>query len=105
MFNNFKKTEDLKTPTLYQALQDSVNLPFVRLMRDIVNYSSSMQNEGNMAQLLRNDKDPRRDEYLRVFADREGNTFVTKFYRKYKKVASNERFDMFLTVCPSRSSS
>ena len=54
-------------------------------MRDIVNYSSSMQNEGNMAQLLRNDKDPRRDEYLRVFADREGNTFVTKFYRKYKK--------------------
>ncbi|MCT7943799.1 transglycosylase domain-containing protein [Shewanella septentrionalis] len=95
VFNNFKKSEDVKTPTLYQALQDSINLPFVRLMRDIVNYSSSMQNEGNMAQLLRNDKDPRRDEYLRVFADREGNTFVTKFYRKYKKVAANERFGMF----------
>ncbi|MGL4447183.1 MAG: transglycosylase domain-containing protein [Shewanella sp.] len=95
VFNNFKKTEDLKVPTLYQALQDSINLPFVRLMRDIVNYSSSMQNEGNMAQLLRNDKDPRREEYLRVFADREGNTFVTKFYRKYKKVAANARFAMF----------
>lgn len=95
VFNNFKKTEDLKVPTMYQALQDSINLPFVRLMRDIVNYSSSMQNEGNMARLLRNDKDPRREEYLRVFADREGNTFVTKFYRKYKKVAPNERLELF----------
>lgn len=95
VFNNFKKTEDLKVPTLYQALQESINLPFVRLMRDIVNYSSSMQNEGNMARLLRNDKDPRREEYLRVFADREGNTFVTKFYRKYKPVAPNERLELF----------
>ncbi len=95
VFNNFKKTEDDRVPTLYQALQDSVNLPFVRLMRDIVNYSSSMQNEGNMARLLRNDKDPRRDEYLRVFADREGNTFVTKFYRKYKKIDPNQRLIVF----------
>ncbi|MCH1931690.1 transglycosylase domain-containing protein [Shewanella sp. A25] len=95
VFNNFKKSEDYKVPTLYQALQDSINLPFVRLMRDIVNYSSSMQNEGNMARLLRNDKDPRREEYLRVFADREGNTFVTKFYRKYKKVEPTERLELF----------
>lgn len=95
VFNNFKKAEDFKTPTIYQALQDSINLPFVRLMRDIVNYSSSMQNEGNMAQLLRNDKAPRREEYLRIFADREGNTFVTKFYRKYKQVAPNERLELF----------
>lgn len=95
VFNNFKKSEDFKVPTLYQALQDSVNLPFVRLMRDIVNYSSSMQNEGNMARLLRNDKDPRREEYLREFADREGNTFVTKFYRKYKNVAPAERLKLF----------
>ena len=95
VFNNFKKTEDFKVPTMYEALQNSINLPFVRLMRDIVNYSSSMQNEGNMARLLRNDKDPRREEYLRVFADREGNTFVNKFYRKYKKVAPNERLALF----------
>lgn len=95
VFNNFKKTEDSRVPTLYQALQDSVNLPFVRLMRDIVNHISSQQNEGNIAQLLRNDKDPRRDEYLRVFADREGNTFVTKFYRKYKKIENNQRLELF----------
>ncbi|QSX38949.1 transglycosylase domain-containing protein [Shewanella sedimentimangrovi] len=100
LFSNFKKAEDLQTPSLYQALQDSINLPFVRLMRDIVNYSSSMRNEGNMAQLLRNDKDPKRDEYLRVFADREGNTFVTKFYRKYKKLAPDERLDTFFDGVP-----
>ncbi|QSX31727.1 penicillin-binding protein [Shewanella cyperi] len=100
VFSNFKKAEDLQTPSLYQALQDSINLPFVRLMRDIVNYSSSMRNEGNMAQLLRNDKDPKRDEYLRVFADREGNTFVTKFYRKYKKLAPDERLDTFFDGVP-----
>lgn len=91
VFSNFKKKENDRIPTLYEALQDSVNLPFVRLMQDIVRYSSSHNNEGSMAQLLRNDKDPRREEYLKAFAKREGSQFVRRFYRKYKPLASTER--------------
>ena len=100
VFNNFQKSENLKTPTLYQALQDSINLPFVRLMRDIVNYTSSYHNEGSIAQLLRNDKDPRREEYLKAFAAREGNVFISRFYRKYKKVAPEQRFEVLFDDLP-----
>lgn len=94
-FSNFNKKEDIRNPTLYEALQDSVNLPFVRLMRDIVNYSSSYNNKGSMAQLLHNDKDPRREEYLQAFAKREGSSFVRRFYRKYAALPEEQRLDRF----------
>ncbi|WP_434931182.1 transglycosylase domain-containing protein [Shewanella sp. HL-SH5] len=95
VFSNFQKKEDSRNPTLYEALQDSVNLPFVRLMQDIVNYSSSYNSEGSMAQLLRNDKDPRREEYLKAFAKREGSTFVRRFYRKYQSLSPEQRLATF----------
>lgn len=100
VFNNFQKSENTKNPTLYQALQDSINLPFVRLMRDIVNYTSSYHNEGSIAQLLKNDKDPRREEYLKAFAAREGNVFITRFYRKYKKIEPALRFEALFDNLP-----
>ncbi|MBB1269689.1 transglycosylase domain-containing protein [Shewanella sp. SR44-3] len=95
VFNNFRKEEDKRNPTLFQALQDSVNLPFVRLMRDLVNYSSSYNNDGSLAQLLRNDKDPRREEYLRAFADREGAIFVSRSYQKYQNMTTAQRLELF----------
>ncbi|NCO71700.1 MULTISPECIES: transglycosylase domain-containing protein [Shewanella] len=95
VFNNFNKKEDSRVPTLYQALQESINLPFVRLMQDIVNYSSSYNSEGSVSQLLRNDKDPRREEYLKAFAKREGSSFVKRFYRKYRHLTPEQRLDMF----------
>lgn len=91
VFNNFKREENSRTPTLYESLQDSINLPFVRLMRDIVSYSSSYHNAGSVAKLLKDDEDPRRQEYLQAFADREGKAFLSKFYRKYQKLASDQR--------------
>ncbi|MCL1142347.1 transglycosylase domain-containing protein [Shewanella gaetbuli] len=95
VFNNFQSKEDNRNPTLYEALQDSVNLPFVRVMQEIVNYSSSYNNEGSLAQLLKNDKDPRREEYLKAFAKREGGTFVKRFYRKYKSLSNDEKLKKF----------
>lgn len=94
VFNNFNKKENSRVPTLYQALQESINLPFVRLMRDIVSYSSSYNSEGSVSQLLRNDKDPRREEYLKAFAKREGSSFVKRFYRKYRQLAPEQRLDV-----------
>lgn len=94
VFNNFNKKENSRVPTLYQALQESINLPFVRLMQDIVSYSSSYNSEGSVSQLLRNDKDPRREEYLKAFAKREGSSFVKRFYRKYRQLAPEQRLDV-----------
>ena len=38
-FDNFRKEDNQRRPTVQQALQESINLPFVRLLRDVVRYS------------------------------------------------------------------
>lgn len=93
-FNNFRREDNGRLPTLYESLQESINLPFVRLMRDLVRYST-FQND-NRTQLLEDDQDPRRVEYLQRFADREGRTFLLSFWRKYQGKSSTERLDTFL---------
>ncbi|MDH5551907.1 MAG: transglycosylase domain-containing protein [Nitrosomonas sp.] len=93
-FRNFRKEDNGRNPTLTEALQESINLPFVRLMRDIVRYSIYL-NE-NRAQLLKDDQDPRRQEYLSRFADREGQVFLRRFWRKYQDKDEQTRLDIFI---------
>lgn len=63
-------------------------------MRDIVRYS--LYKEGNRAQLLKDDRDPRRTEYLAKFADKEGQTYLLRFWRKYRGKSAEEQLDTFL---------
>ncbi|WP_116472768.1 transglycosylase domain-containing protein [Zobellella maritima] len=102
-FHNFRKEDNGRNPTLMEALRESINLPFVRLMRDIVRYSIHL-NE-NRTQLLADDKDPRRREYLSRFADREGRVFLLRFWRKYQGKDEQTRLDTFfdgLRATPTR---
>ncbi|MDO9104364.1 MAG: transglycosylase domain-containing protein [Methylovulum sp.] len=80
-FNNFTKDEDYKIMSVRHALRDSVNLVFIRLMRDLV-YHHLYKPEG-IARWLEIPDDPRREEYLQRFADREGNVYLRRFYAKY----------------------
>ncbi|MCB1955777.1 MAG: transglycosylase domain-containing protein [Rhodocyclaceae bacterium] len=82
-FSNFRHEDDGRTPTVLEALQASLNLPFVRLMREIVRYET-MRIPGSTARLLADSEDPRRALYLAKFADREGRTFLQRFWRKYR---------------------
>ena len=82
-FGNFSKLDDARILTVHQALQNSTNLVFVRLMRDVVRYYM-FQLPGSSAALLADADDPRRAEYLARFADREGREFLGRFYNKYK---------------------
>jgi membrane peptidoglycan carboxypeptidase len=82
-FGNFSKLDDVKILTVRQALRNSTNLVFVRLMRDVVRYYM-FQLPGSSAALLADADDPRRAEYLSRFADREGREFLGKFYNKFK---------------------
>jgi membrane peptidoglycan carboxypeptidase len=82
-FGNFSKLDDSRILTVRQALRNSTNLVFVRLMRDVVRYYM-FQLPGSSASLLADADDPRRAEYLARFADREGREFLGKFYNKYK---------------------
>ncbi|SDR78336.1 Membrane carboxypeptidase (penicillin-binding protein) [Halopseudomonas xinjiangensis] len=94
-FRNFRREDDGRNPTMRESLRESINLPFVRLQRDIVRYSIHQAHRDSAA-LLQDDQDPRRDEYLAQFADREGRTFMLRFWRKYQNKTQAERLSSFL---------
>lgn len=82
-FANFDASDNGRIVSVREGLQRSVNLLFIRLMRDIVYYTMfNMPNSS--ATLLDDDDDPKRQEYLARFADREGSAYLQRFYRKYQ---------------------
>ncbi len=95
VFHNFRKEDNGRMPTLRDALRESINLPFIRLMRDVVRYVT-YSGPNSSAELLKDDRDPRRQEYLASFADREGTSFLLKFWKKYKNKDTQARLDTFL---------
>ncbi len=82
-FSNFHKEDDGKVMTMWEATRNSVNLPFIRLMRDLVHHFIYRDPAG-AARILADVDDPRRERYLKQFADREGKTFLSRFHKKYK---------------------
>ena len=94
-FHNFRNEDNHRNPTLRDALRESINLPFIRLMRDLVRFTT-YSGANNSAALLKDDSDPRRQEYLAGFADREGTTYLRKFWKKYQKKDTQARLDTFL---------
>jgi membrane peptidoglycan carboxypeptidase len=94
-FNNFRREDNQRIASMREALRESLNLPFIRLMRDLVRYTT-YQGPSNGPALLNDDKDPRRQAYLSDFADREGTTFLLRFWRKYQNQPEQQRLDTFL---------
>lgn len=87
-FNNFTPDENQKIMSVRDALRDSVNLVFVRLMRDLV-YHHMYKPEG-IARWLDIPDDPRRQEYLQRFADQEGLVYLKRFYDRYHGKTADE---------------
>ena len=81
-FNNFTADENGKMMSVRDALRDSVNLVFIRLMREIV-YHHLYKPEG-LARWLDSPDDPKRNEYLQRFADNEGRVYLQRFYARYQ---------------------
>lgn len=81
-FENFEAADNPRTLTVREAFTRSVNLVFIRLMRDVVSHVKA-RSEGESAALIDDPSHPRRQEYLARFADQEGRVFVTRFHRKY----------------------
>ncbi|ERS91224.1 transglycosylase domain-containing protein [Halomonas sp. PBN3] len=93
-FSNFSRRDDRRRPTLEEALRNSLNLPFVRLMRDLVRFT--IHQEAGRRQMLEDDDDPRRLDYLQGFADREGRVFLQRFWRKYRHLDTAGRLEALL---------
>ncbi len=94
-FGNFLRSDNYRNPTLRESLRESINLPFVRLMRDILRYAIYQSPDSSM-NVMRDDGDPARKVYLQRFADKEGQTFLLRFWRKYSGLTDQERLDVFL---------
>ncbi|MFH0783584.1 MAG: transglycosylase domain-containing protein [Pseudomonadota bacterium] len=95
VFNNFRKEDDNRIVTVTESLQNSINLPFIRIMHDIVNCTRASQWENNR-QVLVDDKDPRRKEVLDKFIDRESRVFLERFWNKYQNQNTEERMETVL---------
>ena len=106
---NFKKEDNGRNPTIQEALTHSINLPFVRLMRDLSRYyvyhmgvklnsSSKAVVQPAIAKTRAQKKvtdggtrtDPVRMHFLSKFADQEGSYFLKKFYERYKGTTPSE---------------
>lgn len=85
-FANFEHEEDYKTMDLHEAFHDSVNLVFIRLMRDIINYTIA-QGAQTKEELLDDPDAPERQNYLERFADEEGSQFLNRFIGTYAELS------------------
>lgn len=83
-FANFDPDDNGRVVTVREALQRSINLPFVRMMRDIVQHIVFRPKADGSASAALDDDEARRSEYLSRFADREGRQFLSRFHQKYR---------------------
>jgi len=92
VFANFNKDDNNRIMSVRRALEQSVNLVFIRLMRDVVYHH--IYKPGGVGRWLDEDDAPRRTEYLERFADEEGKTYLRRFYRKYRDKGPQEALEI-----------
>jgi membrane peptidoglycan carboxypeptidase len=101
-FSNFKHEDDEKNSSVAEALEQSVNLVFVRIMRDVVHYHAYEAADAPARSLRDEDDKAARQDFLNRFAEREGIGFLRTFWHKYRDVAPQERLDVLADSVPAR---
>ena len=94
-FVNFEPQDNGRVLTVREALARSVNLVFIRLMRELVHHYM-FGTPRTAARLLDDQTDPRRMDYLARFADKEGGEFLSRFYAKYRGRSPQQAEDLLL---------
>jgi len=92
-FTNFDKSDNGRILTLHAAFEHSVNLVFVRLMRDIVHYEM-IQTAGPSASWLGASEERKR--YLARFVDEESRVYVKRFYTRYANQPADDALALML---------
>ena len=94
-FGNFESWENSGMPTVEDAFHNSINLAFVRVLRDVRDYYSG-QSGTQVKSLLENPDDPQREVYLHRFADADGRRFMTRFYKDLKGLNTDQTLDLLI---------
>lgn len=92
-FKNYKREDDARVPNLYEALEQSINLPFVRLMRDLVHYFA-YEEPGAPGRMLRYGDEKTRQAFLTQFVDHDSREFLHRFWTKYADRTAQRLLDM-----------
>jgi membrane peptidoglycan carboxypeptidase len=82
VFGNFNKDDNGRILMVRDGLRNSVNLVFVRLMRDLVRYHRARLDYDADA-LLKDPSDPNRQRILNEMADDEARQVLFRTYRHY----------------------
>lgn len=91
-FSNFEKEDNGQVMTVREATRRSVNLVYIRLMRDIVRYYTA-DIPGYDSEMYQSLRHPERRKYLEKFADKEGKQFLAKFIGKYREKSPDQCLD------------
>ena len=94
-FTNFERWENTKIMPVREGFEHSVNLVFIRLMRDIVRYETYRLHP-DADEWLNNPAAPQRRAYLVRFADKEGSDYLRAFYSKYRGKTHQEALKRLL---------
>lgn len=91
-FGNFDDKDNGRVMSVAEAFRHSVNLVFIRLMRDIVNHYIA-EGPARKDDVLDDPRHPARKTYLAQFADQEGSSFLNKFWADYKGMTPNQALE------------
>ncbi|HEV3106714.1 MAG TPA: transglycosylase domain-containing protein [Trinickia sp.] len=92
-FTNFEKSDNGRIMTIHDAFEHSVNLVFVRLMREIVHYEM-VQAAGPSTSWL--DDPQQRRTYLLRFIEQESLVYLHRFYLRYNGKTPDEALDTLI---------
>jgi membrane peptidoglycan carboxypeptidase len=82
-FNNFEAADNHRVLSVREATTRSVNLVYIRVMRDLVRHLM-FHEPGTAAALRAPDDDPARLALLARFANKEGQQYLRRFDREYR---------------------
>src|SRR5690606_33701189 len=88
-FANFDVKDNGRVMDVWEATRNSVNLVYIRIMRDIVRHYAS-STPGAAVRILDDASNPLRETYLARFVDQEGRTFIRRFYQRHGKLSGAE---------------
>lgn len=94
-FGNFDPAENNWVTTVREAFEQSVNLAFIRLMRDIEQYYLSRVPDASVV-LTNKASNTARNAYLARFADEEGSAFLRSFYEKYHGQSADQSLEILV---------
>ena len=91
-FANFDPKDNSRVMDVWEATRNSVNLVYIRLMRDIVRHYVS-STPGAAARIMDDASNPLRETYLARFVDQEGRVFINRFYQRHKNRSAAQMAD------------